>query len=60
MMTGQKTFLGRSGPFDGDAILTFFGSIASGGAYYRAVRAFISDTPDATEVQRLVASSDSK
>ena len=54
---GQKTFLGRSGPFDGDAILDLLLAQPRLAVHIteKLWRAFISDTPDAAEVQRLAA-----
>jgi uncharacterized protein (DUF1800 family) len=54
---GQKTFLGRSGPFDGDAILDMLLAQPRLAVHVteKLWRAFISDTPDAVEVQRLAA-----
>jgi uncharacterized protein (DUF1800 family) len=54
---GPKTFLGRHGPFDGDAILDILLDQPRLAAHIteKLWRTFISDTPDATEVQRLAA-----
>ena len=52
-----KTFLGRSGAFDGDAILDILLEQPRLAVHLteKLWRAFISDTPDAAEVQRLAA-----
>ena len=54
---GLKTFLGRSGAFDGDAILDILLAQPRLAVHLteKLWRAFISDTPDAAEVQRLAA-----
>lgn len=54
---GPKTFLGRSGAFDGDAILDILLEQPRLAVHVteKLWRAFVSDTPDAVEVQRLAA-----
>src|SRR5262245_36343170 len=54
---GVKTFLGRSGTFDGDAILDILLAQPRLAVHIteKLWRTFVSDTPDAAEVQRLAA-----
>jgi uncharacterized protein (DUF1800 family) len=54
---GPKTFLGRSGAFDGDAILDILLTQSRLAVHLteKLWRVFISDTPDGAEVQRLAA-----